>query len=216
MSGTNTLQTSATLLRQVCDLRHAEAWELFVLRYRPLIFHWSRRQGLRHQDAEDVTAEVLAKLASTMPQFQYDPQRRFRSWLKTVAVNAVTDFLRKRSRRAEDGGHAGVEAIGALLDRASGDTDPTAALVSGLEAELHRDVVLVRRASTLVRRRVEANTWKAFEGTAIDGRPGADVAAELGMRVAAVHVAKGRVAKLLRAQFAELRNTMADAAGLDP
>jgi RNA polymerase sigma-70 factor (ECF subfamily) len=41
-------------------------------------------------------------------------------------------------------------------------------------------------------------TWQAFWGTAVDGRPAAEVGAELGMSPGAVYVAKSRVIARLR------------------
>jgi RNA polymerase sigma factor (sigma-70 family) len=208
MAEEDTLRTSATLLRNVCDLRNRAAWGTFVDRYRLLIAGWCRRQGLRHHDAEDVTSDVLAKLASAMPRFSYDPTQRFRGWLKAVVLNAVNDFLRKRAR---DGGGVATRALTASNEPVSADAGSAdagsadaAELITGLEVELRRDLALAREAGDLVRRRVEPQTWRAFECTAIDGRRGVDVARDLGASVASVHMAKSRVTRMLREQFAEL------------
>ncbi len=52
--------------------------------------------GGRH---DDVTQEVLLRLAQKLGTFQYDPSRSFRGWLKTVTQNALADFLADRNRR---------------------------------------------------------------------------------------------------------------------
>ena len=49
-----------------------------------------------------------------------------------------------------------------------------------------------------IRLEFQPATWQAFEGIARDGRPAAEVAAELGMSVNAATIAKSRVLKRLR------------------
>jgi RNA polymerase sigma-70 factor (ECF subfamily) len=49
-----------------------------------------------------------------------------------------------------------------------------------------------------VRHEFHKATWQAFWGTAVDGRPAAEVGAELKMSTGAVYVAKSRVLARLR------------------
>jgi len=49
-----------------------------------------------------------------------------------------------------------------------------------------------------VRRDVTETTWQAFWRTAIDGQTGKHVAAELGLSVAAVYLARGRIVTRLK------------------
>ena len=53
-------------------------------------------------------------------------------------------------------------------------------------------------ASEQVRRAVTTVTWQAFWKTAIDGQPGKQVAADLGLSVAAVYRARSRVTARLK------------------
>ena len=76
------VQTSANLLRALSRPEHREqAWQTFLTRYRPMIHAWCCRAGLQHADAEDVTAEVFAKLVRALDTFVYDRRRLFRGWL---------------------------------------------------------------------------------------------------------------------------------------
>ena len=59
-------------------------------------------------------------------------------------------------------------------------------------------------AAERVKPNVRPATWAAFWATAVDGRAGPEVAAELGMTVGAVHVARSRVLARLRAVVREL------------
>src|SRR5439155_24568741 len=85
-------QTSPTLLVRLRNVEDKQAWEEFVDRYAPRIYGWCRNQGLQNADAEDVTQEVLAKLARRMQTFVYAPNSSFRGWLKKVTHNAWVDF----------------------------------------------------------------------------------------------------------------------------
>ena len=75
-------------------------------------------------------------------------------------------------------------------------------LASRLEAEY--DAELMELGILRVRMRVKPRTWQAFQLTAMEGRSGADVAAELGMQVAHVYVAKSEVLKALRDEVMKL------------
>jgi RNA polymerase sigma-70 factor (ECF subfamily) len=55
-----------------------------------------------------------------------------------------------------------------------------------------------------VRRRVGERTWQAWEGMAVEGLAGADVAQRTGLKADQVYVAKRRVQKLLREEIRRL------------
>src|SRR5712671_4103696 len=90
-------RTSVTLL---CRLRDAPddaaAWEAFVRRYGPKIYEWCRQWKLQEADAEDVTQNVLLRLARNLRSFSYDATRSFRGWLRTLTQHALSDFLEDR------------------------------------------------------------------------------------------------------------------------
>src|ERR1043166_460580 len=80
-----------------------DAWDSFVDRYGRHIYRWCRQWKLQDADAEDVTQEILAKLARKLRDFRYDPSRSFRNWLKTIAHHAWRDFVAGRRCRAVAG-----------------------------------------------------------------------------------------------------------------
>jgi DNA-directed RNA polymerase specialized sigma24 family protein len=66
--------------------------------------------------------------------------------------------------------------------------------------------ILLRRAIEMVAREVEPKTFQAAWGRLVEGRPAAEIAAELGMKTGAVHTARTRVldrARKILAQFGE-------------
>src|SRR3954451_20746819 len=97
MGGDHPSMTSVTLLAQLRQQPGDQAaWSAFVDRYGPRVYGWGRGWGLQDADAEDVTQNVLVKLAATMASFQYDPAGSFRAWLRTVTYHAWADFCEHR------------------------------------------------------------------------------------------------------------------------
>src|SRR5262245_62476607 len=92
-------RTSVTLLGRLRqDCTDQSAWAVFVRRYGPKIYCWCRQWSLQEADAQDVTQDVLTKLAAKLRTFAYDPAKNFRSWLKTLTHHAWQDFLESRGR----------------------------------------------------------------------------------------------------------------------
>jgi RNA polymerase sigma-70 factor (ECF subfamily) len=183
--------TRASLLVRLRDPRDEAAWGEFVDLYAPLLYHYARKQGLQDADAVDLSQEVVSAVAGAVGRLDYDPQRgTFRGWLFTIVRRKLANW-----RRAQR-----------LRPRGSGDTDtqrlleqcPAAdAAAADWEAEWQERVYAW--ACAQVRRDVSPATWQAFWGTAIEGRPGKEVAAELGLSVAAVYHARSRVQARLKA-----------------
>lgn len=187
-----------TLLGRLCQpAGDAAAWEQFVRRYGPRIFAWCRQRGLQPADAEDVTQDVLLRLAQHLRSFRYDPGRSFRAWLRTVTHHAWSDHLTARQRVARG---AGDDGAGDPLQSVEARDD----LLSRLSREF--DLELLEEATARVRLRVEPRTWDAFRLTGLDGLTCEAAAGQLGMSLAAVFKAKSRVQKLLQEEIAALED----------
>jgi RNA polymerase sigma factor (sigma-70 family) len=195
MAMANDEDTSLTLLERLQqDLTSASSWDVFVRRYRPQIYGWCQTWGLQGADADDVTQQVLAKLTETMRTFRYDPSHRFRSWLKTVTHHAWSDWVAGRRHDAGSGDSQVLLILHTVEARAD--------LEQRLEEAFDRE--LLETAMHQVRQRIAAQTWEAFRLTALDGLAGAEAAAQLGLPVAHVFVAKHRVQKMLHAEVRRL------------
>ncbi len=188
--------TRITLLGRLRrDPTNQAIWAEFVEHYGPKIFAWCRKWSLQEADAQDVTQNVLLRLADKMRTFHYDPSRSFRAWLKTLTHHAWSDFLESRQRPGQGSGDSRVSD---MLHSVEARTD----LMQHLEAEFDRE--LLEEAMARVRLRVAPQTWEAFRLTAMDGLSGAEAAARIPMQVAQVFVAKRRVQKMLSAEVAKL------------
>jgi RNA polymerase sigma-70 factor (ECF subfamily) len=171
------------------------AWSDFAQRYGPLILAWCQSWGLQPADADDVSQNVLLKLADHLRRFVYDPSRRFRGYLRTMAHNACNDYLDSKRRGVAASAGAAMHAV---LESVEARDD----LATRLEEAF--DLERLEVAQARVRQRVEAHTWEAFRLTALEGQSGADAAAALHMQVGAVFKAKSKVQQMLRAEIQRL------------
>jgi RNA polymerase sigma-70 factor (ECF subfamily) len=189
----NSPVTRPTLLIHLRDPKNAGAWSDFVRLYTPLVFGFCVQRGLQEADAADVCQEVMIAVAGGMGNFAYDPARgSFRSWLMRVTRNRVNSFFERSYRRAPANGSTSVMAR--LADQ------PTPEEEDRWETEYRRR--MLTWASEQVRGEFAANTWEAFRQTAVEGKPGVEVAAALGMSVGAVYIARSRVMARLREKVA--------------
>jgi RNA polymerase sigma-70 factor (ECF subfamily) len=193
MTGENGSRTSVTLLERVSrSPADSGAWDEFVRLYRPMIYQWSRGWGVQEADADDVAQLVMAKLLKLLCDFEYDHDRSFRGWLKTVARRVWSDL-----REGQDRVVSADSMIGSLEAR----TDLEVRLEAAYDQEL------LEKAMMLVRGRVDPSTWDAFRLTAIDGLRATEAARRLVMAVGNVYVAKHRVQKLLQQTVLELEQS---------
>ena len=189
--------TSPKLLERVGqDPSDQAAWEAFVAHYGPKIRGWCRERGLQAADVEDVTQNVLLRLARALKTFSYDPSQSFRGWLRIMTQHALADFFGDRKRRLRIGSDD--SRVLEALETAQARDD----LLAMLDEEFTR--ALVSQACAVVRARVEPQTWDAFHFTACENRPGEEVAAMLGMNVTAVFKAKSRVLSFIRSEVKRL------------
>ena len=182
--------TRASLLVRLRDPRDGAAWGEFVDLYAPLVYGYLRKQGLQDADAADLSQEVLGAVAGAVGRLEYDPRRgAFRNWLFTVVRRKLSNWRAGQGSRARGSGDT---ATYRLLEQC-----PVAESVEAeWEAEWERR--LFAWACEQVRRSVTDVTWRAFWRTAVEGQAGKQVAADLGLTVAAVYLARSRVLARLR------------------
>jgi RNA polymerase sigma-70 factor (ECF subfamily) len=182
--------TRASLLLRLRDPRDGAAWEEFVRLYAPLVYGYLRKQGLQDADAADLSQQVLGAVAGAVGRLDYDPGRgAFRNWLFTIVRRKLADWRAAERNRVRGSGDAAVHAV---LERVLAPPR----LDADWEAEWKRQVFV--RACEQVRGEVSAATWQAFWRTAVEGRPGKQVAADLGLTIAAVYHARSRVLARLK------------------
>jgi RNA polymerase sigma-70 factor (ECF subfamily) len=189
--GLTVFTTPPSLLERLRRSKDQAAWEQFVDMYTPLLFSWVKRLGLPGHENADLIQDLFTTLVEKLPAFHYDPSQSFRAWLKTILLNRWRNWQRRcaAERRAV--------TDAALADR------PGPEQVPDLEEAEYR-AYLARRALELMQAEFEPSTWKACWEFVVSGRSAAEVAAELGISVNAVYLAKGRVLRRLREELAGL------------
>ena len=185
--------TSQSLLSQ---LRHqgpnADSWDRFVEIYQPKIKRWCLGWGLQRSDADDVAQNVLLAMSKQMREFKYDPNGRFRAWLKTISYRAWVDFVKSKNRQPSGSGSDDLYEV--LTSVETRDR-----FVEKMDEECERE--MLEQAMIVVRRRVNEHNWKAFYMMVFDGIPGVKVAEELDMAVTAVYKARSRIQEMLKQQI---------------
>ena len=183
--------TSASLLERLGDRGDQDAWRRLVDLYTPLINAWLRRHGVSAEDAEDLTQEVLEVVVREVSRFRHNGRvGAFRTWLRTITINCLRQSWRSRRSAARGDRLAGLDAV---LDQLE---DPASDLSRRWDRE--HDQHVLQRLLELIEPEFRPATWQAFRRQVIDGAPAEAVAAELGMTVNAVLIAKSRVLSHLR------------------
>jgi RNA polymerase sigma-70 factor, ECF subfamily len=172
----------------------AVAWQRFSELLGPVVYGWGRRAGLQDSDAADITQEVFHVVAQQIQDFRKThPGDSFRGWLWGITRHKIADCFRVKAASPELSTGSAIADKSSELSEIPPDTGDTT-----------RDAALAQRALALIRTDFEVATWQAFLQTAVEGRPAADVAAELKLSVGAVYTAKCRVLARLRQELADL------------
>jgi len=190
-------ETSLSLLESARGDTSPEAWQRLEGIYSPLLRQWLLRLEIAMADADDLTQEVLLTVSREIPRFEHSGRAgAVRSWLRTILVHRLRDFWRSRKYRpTAKGGSSWAERLEQLADESS---------QVSREWDLEHDRHVMSRLLEHVRPRFEPKTWEAFHRQMFDGQRADAVAAELGMPLNSVYVARSRVLSTLRREAAGL------------
>lgn len=174
-----------------------EAWDAFIEIYEPLLFRLARSKGFQQADAEDFVQEVLAVVAKAVGRWVEDENHgAFRAWLFRIAQNLAINFLtRPRHQRLGSGD----SQIAGLLAQ---HPDPNSNSTQMFALEYRRE--LFRCAAAQVRQQVNERQWQVFWKTSIEAQPIPEVAAQFGMSVGSVYIARSRITKRIREKITSL------------
>jgi RNA polymerase sigma-70 factor (ECF subfamily) len=183
------------------SLEQAAAWEEFVRIYAPQVLQWCRARGLQETDAGELCQDVLVRFWKQSANFEYDPKRRFRGYLRQILNSALAGWAASRKTEAPAAGSDAEARLDSLQARED--------LIQRIETAY--DTELLAIAIEDVKTRVKPHTWRAFEIVAIEMQPGSAICEELGISPDSVYAARRNVQKMLKETVARLegggRNT---------
>lgn len=192
-----TSQTTTALLAALRSSASEGIWREFDGRYRPILVGFAMKLGLEAADADDVAQETLLRFIEEYRAGKFDRERGpIRSWIIGIARGRVTEQRRARARRREQAWDSELDAL------------PDDGRLSQIWDEECAQAILDRSLAKLYgTTKLAPRTLRAVRLLVRDEREPAEVAAELGMTVNDVYVAKHRVLDKLRpivAEFARL------------
>jgi RNA polymerase sigma-70 factor (ECF subfamily) len=193
--------TRQSLIFKLRDPADSDAWSEFIALYEPLVYRLARRKGLQDADAKDLSQEVFRAVAGSVDRWAPD-RGSFRGWLSTIARNLMINFLTRGGRHCLGSGATSVQEL--LEAHPAGD--PSATALFDREYRRH----LFQSAAGEVKGEFTPATWQAFWETAVEDRRPAEVAAELGLSVGSVYVARSRVLARIRRRVERLNYESSD------
>ncbi len=177
-------EPGASLLRRAQE-GSKEAWDRLVGLCAPLVYTWGRRAGLPEAEAADVGEAVFRALADRLGDFRPDRDGGFCTWLGAIAREEIAEHRRRVSPEEESRAEAPVPDVGVGQD--------------GVDAAL-----LYRRAVEMIQGEFPPHVWRAFWAVAVEGRPAAEAAQAQRLTARDIHLARARVRRRLRLEFAGL------------
>ena len=156
---------------------NAEAFETLFHQHQRAVYSWILRIVRNAAAAEELTIESFWRIHQAHARF--DPARGFEGWARRIATHAALDWL--RARRAES--ELSMEDYAELAAPAEADPAVTAEIRSNTALALGRLPPKLRIAATLA---------------VIEELPQKEVAAALGISLAAVKLRVFRALRLLR------------------
>jgi RNA polymerase sigma-70 factor, ECF subfamily len=194
--------TCSSLLQRV-KANEASAWDRLVTLYAPLVYSWCCKAGLGPADAEDAVQNVFAAVLRNVGGFRRDrPGQSFRAWLRTVTASKIADFRRDQEKGppAEGGSDALRRLSNASFPGAVGAEDSS----DLADHEGREERLLLRRALLQLQPEFNARDWQAFWRVVAEDQAPEEVARELGIARHAVYLAKSRILRRFREEFADL------------
>ena len=153
------------------------AFETLFRQHQRAVYGWILRIVRNPAAAEDLTVETFWRIHQAHARFE--PSRGFEGWARRIATHAALDWLRTRRPESE----LSMEACADLKAPAVADPAITAEILRKIALAFQRLPPKLRIAATLA---------------VVEEQPQRDVAAALGISVAAVKLRVFRALRLLR------------------
>jgi RNA polymerase sigma-70 factor (ECF subfamily) len=189
------IETSLSLLQRLADNTDGQAWGEFCSLYEPLLRLWLDRYGIQDCDADDLVQDTLLALVADIRRFKHPGHSgAFRGWVRSILVNRLRNSWRKRRNTPS------VPGTSEFWERLDELEDPHSSLSHLWNTEHDRHVL--GRLLERVAPRFAEGTYGIFRQYVLENVGATQVAAEWGVTVNAVFIAKSRVLRALRQEIA--------------
>lgn len=173
-----------------------ELWETFGPVLRAQLMKWGKGQ-IGPETVRDLSQETLAALSDSIDR--YDPSRgaRFSTWLLAIAKHVLGDEMDRRMalKRGGGKGNAAFEESWMVADAAQGADEQYEAAVFRAKVEA---------AIRMVEREADFMDFSIYRMRVLDGQPGKEVAAALGVSEPTVSRRLTKVRELLRRKLSRV------------
>ncbi len=174
----------------LCRLRSPNTqtdWDRFVELYTPLLYYWAHQQGQQESDCADLVQDVFLILWRKLPEFEYDPNKSFHAWLKTLFINRFRSLQRSRETQRKP-----IQEY----ELAEPSHDPV------IDPEEGR--FLIRQAFRLIERDFSLLYQQVFRAYVLQERPAEEVARIYDISLGTVYGIKSKVLSRLRQEMRHL------------
>ncbi|MBS0191322.1 MAG: RNA polymerase sigma factor [Phycisphaerales bacterium] len=180
--------TTTLLLDQLKEDGNESAWRQIDERFRGVVLGAARKIGLNESDAADVAQETLVQTLRDYRAGKYDRSRgRLSSWIIGIAHHRITDVLRRHERTKGQAGETTLRELPAVED-----------VTTAWSAALRDDVFRQAWERVHSETNLSPGNLRAFELVVLRSVPAEAAAAECGITVDQVYVAKNRVSAKLK------------------
>jgi len=173
-----------------------ELWETFGPVLRTQLTKWGKGR-IGAETVRDLSQETMAALSDSIDR--YDPSRgaRFSTWLLAIAKHVLGDEMDKRNALKRGSGKRG-----ATFEEAWMAASPAIGVDEEYEAAIFR--AKVEAALRIVEKKSDFVDFSIYRMRVLDGMPGKDVAAQVGVSEPTISRRLARIRDLLRVEMREV------------
>jgi len=174
-----------------------------------VVIRFAEKRGLNTASGENVWQETMVALVRLLPGFTYDPKKRFRNLVFTIAVRAIWAEQRRIKRRREvplePGGREDEPNLGdSLMD------ETVLAPVEKMEADWRESLFEEAWRRLSLDATCQGRTMEIFRAYVLAGDPVEAVARRFGLKANAVYQIKNRLLKRLRQEIEQMRRDLGE------
>jgi RNA polymerase sigma-70 factor (ECF subfamily) len=183
-------ETSQSLLDRLRRSPDAASWKRLVDLYTPFLQRIVQAQGVEAGEVDDLVQDVFSVVVREMPAFEHSGRKgAFRHWLRTVLTNRLRRHWEARRKKPANTDTVSLNN----LEHSTNDLER-------LWDEEHNRWIS-NRLMEMIEPEFKVSTWQAFRRQVVDDAAPRAVAAELGMSLNAVLIAKSRVLRRMRREL---------------